>query len=136
MTFWPLLGIIVVAGAVGGILYCLITDNGFPLPAIVERNGIRVLVVGFIGNILIGMITAGISWAFYGLQTLQGQPTTGAIGTIGTVLAVFGGIFTGLAGAGWFGNTAGRAGVRLGAVKPADDASAAEGTAAPVEGGA
>jgi len=133
MTFWPLLGIIVGAGAVGGILYCLISDKGFQLPAIVEKNGTRVLVVGFIGNILIGMITAGISWAFYGLQSLQGGTATGMLETIGIVLATFGGIFTGLAGAGWFSNTAGQSGLRLGTAKSASTASTVGDTTAPAE---
>jgi len=134
MTFWPLLGIIVGAGAVGGILYSLIGNKGFQLPGVVENNGVRVFVVGFIGDILIGMLTAGISWAFYGLQSLQSQPATGTIETMGVVLVVFGGIFTGVAGAGWWSNTAGKSGVQLGTVRPTNVASAVEEATVPAEG--
>ena len=111
MTFWSLLGIILVAGAIGGILYSLISDKGFQLPGIVKKSGTSILVLGFIGDIIIGAITAGISWAFY---VPLSQVTLETTATIGTIFAtVLGGVFTGLAGSGWFSNTAGRTVVRV-----------------------
>jgi hypothetical protein len=112
MTFWSLLGIILVAGAVGGILNSLISERGFQLPGVVRKNGTSILVLGFVGDIIIGAIAAGISWAFF--QPLS-QVALGTIATTGAILAtIFGGVFTGLAGAGWLNNPAVRVATLLG----------------------
>lgn len=66
MSMWSFLGIVIVAGAVGGMVNCLINDKGFQLPQVVALDGSSILVPGFIGNIITGAIAAGVSWALYG----------------------------------------------------------------------
>ncbi len=62
MNPWVCACLISIAGAVGGIVNALLTDNGFILPT---RKG-HVLCPGFISNVLIGAFPAFSSWAFYG----------------------------------------------------------------------
>src|SRR4029077_11563306 len=54
--------LIATAGALGGVVNALLTDNGFVLPK--YRRGIWCL--GFISNVLIGAFSAFASWSFYG----------------------------------------------------------------------
>ena len=67
IKFWILLIIICIAGAIGGFANALITDNGFALPR-TERidNGVSILRPGYLGNVIVGAISAGISWGLYG----------------------------------------------------------------------
>lgn len=62
MNPWMCAFLIFVAGAVGGVVNALLSDNGFLLP----RRENRVLCPGFISNVLIGAVAAFSSWAFYG----------------------------------------------------------------------
>lgn len=61
MDMLILLGAIFLAGAVGGVVNALISDNGFVLPQRVASNQSRILRPGFLGNILIGGVAASIS---------------------------------------------------------------------------
>jgi|HubBroStandDraft_6_1064221.scaffolds.fasta_scaffold691012_1 hypothetical protein len=62
MNPWQCATLIFLAGAVGGVVNALVTDNGFTLPQ--SRGGIWC--VGFISNVIIGAVAAFSSWAFYG----------------------------------------------------------------------
>lgn len=62
MNPWVCAVLITMAGAVGGVVNALLTDNGFILPR--WRRGIWC--PGFLSNILIGAFSAFASWAFYG----------------------------------------------------------------------
>ena|SRR5690348_12646307 len=96
---WSLLGIVLVAGAVGRTTNSLINDRGFP--QIVERDGSRMLVPGFLGNIIISAVAAAVSWALYGPLT---QTPADNI-TPSVMLATLGGaVLTGLAGSRWLVN--------------------------------
>jgi hypothetical protein len=46
----------------GGLINALVTDNGFALPS--REHGI--LCPGAVANVLIGAVSALVSWAFYG----------------------------------------------------------------------
>ncbi len=67
MALWVLLFIVCVAGGIGGVVNALMTDNGFALPQAVQiEDGVAVIRPGFLGNVLIGAIAAGVSWGLYG----------------------------------------------------------------------
>jgi hypothetical protein len=66
MPIWILLLYICIAGAVGGVVNAIMTDNGFMLPAKVTVDSGSILRPGWIGNVLIGVVAAGISWGLYG----------------------------------------------------------------------
>jgi hypothetical protein len=59
---WTCAMLVAVAGAFGGVVNALLTDNGFIFPQI-RRS---VLCPGFISNVLVGAFAAFSSWAFYG----------------------------------------------------------------------
>jgi hypothetical protein len=62
MNVWTCATLITLAGALGGVVNALITDNGFVLPRI--RHA--VWCAGFLSNIIVGAFAAFSSWAFYG----------------------------------------------------------------------
>lgn len=62
MNPWICAGLIALAGAVGGFVNALITNNGFALP----RRIAGVWCPGAFSTILIGAFAAFASWAFYG----------------------------------------------------------------------
>ena len=57
---------IAVAGAVGGLANALFDQGGLALPETVVVQGSRVLMPGFIGNMVVGAIAAVLSWSLYG----------------------------------------------------------------------
>src|SRR2546423_4255484 len=123
MSMWSLLGIVIVAGAVGGIVNSLINDKGFQLPQVVALNGSSILVPGFIGNIITGAVAAGVSWTLYGpLSQMTLETSTGTV-----VLATLGGaVLTGAAGSGWLTNAVSKRGLQAAAVNPAQGPSSPE----------
>jgi hypothetical protein len=62
MDPWMCASLILAAGALGGVVNALITDNGFALPKV--RRGIWC--PGFVANLLVGAFAAFASWSFYG----------------------------------------------------------------------
>ncbi len=67
MPGWLLAVIVFVAGALGGILNALITDNGFVFPKFATvSNGASIWRPGILGNLFVGAIAALVSWALYG----------------------------------------------------------------------
>jgi hypothetical protein len=62
MNPWTCAFLISVAGAAGGVVNALITDNGFVFPQI-RRT---IWCPGIITNVLVGAFAAFASWAFYG----------------------------------------------------------------------
>jgi hypothetical protein len=67
MLIWSILGAVCFAGAIGGLINALLTDNGFALPQSKKLDdGVSVLRPGCLGNILVGAIAAGVSWGLYG----------------------------------------------------------------------
>lgn len=66
MSIWALLGVVVVAGAIGGAINALMTDNGFRLPKWDEVGGARIWRPGWIANVVVGFSAAAVSWGLYG----------------------------------------------------------------------
>ena len=62
MDPWICALLITTAGALGGVVNALLTDNGFVLPKLLKR----IWCPGFLSNILIGAFSAFASWSFYG----------------------------------------------------------------------
>lgn len=105
-----LLAIVFLAGAIGGVINALLTDNGFILPVGEPHGNTQIWRPGIIGNVLIGAIAAVISWGLYGpfastnIFTVGSQAKTDDI-TLGLTLASFvGAILVGIAGAKWLTN--------------------------------
>jgi hypothetical protein len=101
MSILLLLGLIVVAGGIGGLINSLINDKGFVLPhAVPKGDGTSILLPGFVGNILIGAVAATVSWLLYGPFN-QSAITSDVTLTLG---ALGGAILVGMAGSGWLSN--------------------------------
>src|SRR5215468_4811067 len=62
MSPWICALLIILAGAFGGVVNALLTDNGFVLP----RKVHEIWCPGFISNVLVGGFAAFASWSFYG----------------------------------------------------------------------
>ena len=103
---WTIIGIVFVAGAVGGVINALLTDNGFILPKSEDASGNKILRPGVIGNVLIGAVAAVISWGLYGpfsdFTIISDKPNTTSPSI--TVAAFVGAILVGVAGAKWLSN--------------------------------
>lgn len=101
---------IFLAGAVGGAVNALMTDNGFLLPQKASLDdSTSVLRPGFIGNMFIGAVAAVVSWGLYGplsAVAIVGTQQAPAAGTtldqIGLSLAsLTGAVLIGVGGARW-----------------------------------
>jgi len=111
MTIWLILLAVCVAGAVGGIVNALLTDNGFMLPKAAVTDGQSILRPGFLGNMFIGAVAAGISWGLYGplaTYTLMGSEKAMANnppeGIWLSVSSFVGAVLIGISGARWLTN--------------------------------
>ena len=109
---WILL-VIFVAGAVGGIVNALISDNGFVLPKAVppDPQGTQIIRPGFLGNVLMGGVAAMISWGLYGSSSSEcvvgcgTAPTSTPTPLAGLTLAsLVGAVLVGIGGARWLTN--------------------------------
>lgn len=103
---WTIISIVFVAGAVGGVINALLTDNGFILPKYEDASGNKIWRPGVIGNVLIGAIASVISWGLYGpfadfiiIPNKKDTPDPSI-----TVAALVGAILIGVAGAKWLSN--------------------------------
>lgn len=107
MSIWILLLIIVGAGAVGGLVNAVMTQNGFAMPRREQTDGGTILRPGFLGNVLIGGIAAGVSWGLYGplanavIFPLGGAKTTDVNIALATLV---GAVLVGIGGARWLTN--------------------------------
>jgi hypothetical protein len=110
VSIWILLLVICLAGAIGGVINALLTDNGFLIPRTEESDQVKIVRPGFLGNILISAVSAAISWGLYGpfnitivlgpapvSSTPQAQPNL-------TLSALVGAVLVGVAGARWLTN--------------------------------
>lgn len=66
MSIWGLMGVVFAAGALGGLINALMSDNGFGLPRTHDVNGVSVWRPGVIGNVAVGAVAAFVSWGLYG----------------------------------------------------------------------
>jgi hypothetical protein len=112
MTLWNLLGVIFLAGGVGGVANALLTENGFILPRWTDAAGIRALRPGFLLNAFVGGLAGAVSWGLYGpfasYYILGGGvgPGTPASSPGITLAGLVGAVLVGVAGARWLTNEA------------------------------
>ncbi len=102
---WMIFAAVCLAGAIGGAVNALMTDNGFILPQYEDADGVKIWRPGVIGNILIGSVAALISWGLYGPFgdfILLPKPTAEQPEI--KVAAFVGAILVGVAGAKWLSN--------------------------------
>jgi len=112
-SMWLMLLYVSLAGAVGGIVNALMTDNGFILPKSESvEGGMTILRPGYIGNVVIGSVGAVVSWGLYGpLSSVLIAGTAEALAAnvspdkVGLSLAsLVGAVMIGVAGARWLTN--------------------------------
>jgi hypothetical protein len=95
---WICAFLIALAGAWGGVVNALLSDNGFALP----RKELGVWCPGAISNILIGAFAAFSSWAFYGSGASVELADKGLRTVISLRFSALAGAFlVGVAGAKW-----------------------------------
>lgn len=127
MNPWLCALLITVAGAIGGVVNALLSDNGFALP----RRESGVWCPGAISNILIGAFAAFSSWSFYGSGAAIDLALRGESARTGISLrfsALAGAFLVGVAGAKWITNEVDK---RL--LKESIRVAAASGKALPVK---
>ena len=102
------IGIIMLSGAIGGIVNALVSDNGFIKPSEETAGEVTIIRPGFAGNILLGAVAAFVSWGLYGAfsnAVLFG--TTSGIGTEDitvSIASIAGALLVGIGGARWLTN--------------------------------
>lgn len=110
MSLWWILLVVCAAGAIGGVVNALMTDNGFVLPQSESVDTYKIIRPGYLGNILIGAVGAGISWGLYGPFTaayiLGGASAPGTPTQVPglTLSALAGAVLVGVGGARWLTN--------------------------------
>jgi uncharacterized membrane protein YagU involved in acid resistance len=98
---WSCATLIVVAGAIGGFVNALVSDNGFALPRRVKG----VLCPGALSTVFIGAFAAFASWAFYGSGADLDVTDANALIHL-RFSAVAGAFLVGVVGAKWITNEA------------------------------
>lgn len=110
MQLFSVLFVILVAGALGGVVNAILSENGFVIPRKITINNSNTAGIwrpGYLGNIFVGAIAAVISWGLYGPFSsayLFGSSTTSDNQTqlYGITLSAFvGAILVGVGGAKW-----------------------------------
>jgi hypothetical protein len=66
MSIWGLLGVVAGAGAIGGLLNALMTENGFAFPKTEVVGSTHIWRPGWLANVVIGVGAAVVSWGLYG----------------------------------------------------------------------
>ena len=106
-----LIALIVLMGAIGGVVNALLSDNGFFLPKSLTVDGQKIVRPGFLGNVLIGAVSAFVSWALYGplasfvISGLpNGAPQNSEIQAGVTLSSLGGAVLIGIAGSRWLTN--------------------------------
>ena len=100
--------IVFVAGAIGGIVNALLSDNGFVLPKKEINGGTNIIRPGYLGNIFVGGISAAISWGLYGPFAAayvvggSNDPNMAAVGL--SLSSLVGALLVGVGGARWLTN--------------------------------
>lgn len=97
-SVWEILGTVASAGAAGGIVNALLSDNGFVMPK--AQTGI--LRPGILGNMILGAFAALTTWGLYGPlkdAVLLGKQPPGEVAATLTVTALVGAALAGAGGA-------------------------------------
>jgi hypothetical protein len=103
MNPWVCVFLITSAEAIGGVVNAFLTDNGFAFPTKVKG----VWCPGVLGNVLVGGVSAFISWALYGSgATVNLAAMTERAQISFTFPALAGALVVGVAGSKWLTNEA------------------------------
>jgi hypothetical protein len=108
MLIWIPMGIILLCGALGGLINAIISDNGFVKPREETIDNVCIIRPGIAGNILLGTIAAFISWGLYG--SYSGAVIFGDAAGMGveelnlSLSALAAAILVGIGGARWLTN--------------------------------
>jgi hypothetical protein len=97
-SVWEILGAVAGAGAVGGIVNALLSDNGFIWP----KNDSGILRPGVLGNLILGAFAAVVTWGLYGPlkdSVIIGVHPPGEVAATLTVTALVGAALAGAGGA-------------------------------------
>ena len=100
---WLFLLVIFAAGAVGGLVNALLSDNAFILPRRTGRTG-EIVRWGSFTNMFIGGMAATISWGLYGPfanLSMMGSQGENAPELDLTLSAIIGAVLVGIGGARW-----------------------------------
>jgi hypothetical protein len=98
---WICALLIFAAGAAGGVINALTTDNGFVLP----RKVSTIWCPGFLSNVMVGAFSAFASWSFYGSGAAVELARGGERGQISLTFSALAGAFlVGVAGSRWLTN--------------------------------
>lgn len=122
---WFMLGIICIAGGIGGIINAMLADQGFVKPSKLKNEDVKIYRPGFLGNILTGSIAAGISWGLYGplssyvIVTLATASEPAALNGGLTLSSLVGAVLIGVGGARWLTNESDKNLLRTAASKAA-----------------
>ena len=95
------------AGALGGFVNAMFSENGFVLPKKETSDKITIVRPGFSGNILVGGVAALVSWGLYGplaAVSILGSKTGGEATISLTLSALAGAVLIGVGGARWLTN--------------------------------
>ncbi|NPV63872.1 MAG: hypothetical protein HPY61_14820 [Methanotrichaceae archaeon] len=102
------IGFILLGGALGGVINAIMSDNGFIRPREETVDNVSIIRPGFAGNILLGSISAFVSWGLYGSfgsAIIYGNASgVGAQDVSVTISAMAGAILIGVGGARWLTN--------------------------------
>jgi hypothetical protein len=117
------IGIVMLSGAVGGIVNALVSDNGFIRPSEETAGDVTIIRPGFAGNILLGAVAAFMSWGLYG--AFSNAVIWGANTGIGTddvtvsMASIAGAVLVGIGGARWLTNEVDKKLLKIAAVTAA-----------------
>lgn len=130
MPVWIPLGIVLLGGAVGGVINAIISDNGFVVPREETIDNVCIVRPGIAGNVLIGAVAAFISWGLYG--SYSGALIFGGSGGMSelnlTLSSIAGAILIGIGGARWLTNEVDKSLLKTAAVTAASSRPSSEGS--------
>ena len=117
------IGIVMLSGAVGGIVNALVSDNGFVRPSEETAGDVTIIRPGFAGNIILGSVAAFISWGLYGAfsnAVIWGANTgMGREEVTVSIASIAGAVLVGIGGARWLTNEVDKKLLRTAAVTAA-----------------
>jgi len=125
---WMLLAYVAIAGAAGGVVNSLLADNGFRLPQSEPAGDTTIYRPGWIGNVVVGMVAAVVSWGLYGplasyyVAVSGGLKAAAATEPIGLTLSTLvGAVLIGIGGARWLSSAVDEKVLRAAGAKAADN---------------
>ncbi len=123
MSIWGLLGVVAAAGAIGGVINAMLSDNGFALPKYDTAGTTRIWRPGWVANVVIGVAAAVVSWGLYGPyanEVLVGkQSATASQNFVLTLSSVVGAFLVGIGGSRYLTNQVDKSLLKASAAKAA-----------------